>query len=398
VNREPPRYVVANDLQQHPFRRDRGGMSTMAVLTQTRPWQVPLTRLRSALSPDERRRLGAMFGFIAALHVIGFALLLLATNGHHHLSGHATFGVGTGILAYTLGMRHAFDADHIAAIDNTTRKLITDGQRPMSVGFWFSLGHSSVVFVMVMGIALGVRALTNGVEDESSALQQAAGVWGPSISGVFLLAIGLLNLAALVGILRVFAAMRRGHFDEDELERHLQSRGFLNRILGTVNKAVRKPWHMYPTGFLFGLGFDTVTEIGLLVIAGGAVAASLPWWAVVTLPVLFAAGMSLLDTLDGAFMNVAYGWAFSRPVRKIYYNITVTALSVAVAMIIGVATLGGLLATQLGIHSGPIAWLAGLDMEHLGYGIVVLFVGAWAVSVAIWKYGRIEERWSANLR
>jgi high-affinity nickel-transport protein len=155
---------------------------------------------------------------------------------------------------------------------------------------------------------------------------------------------------------------------------------------------------MYPTGFLFGLGFDTVTEIGLLVIAGGAVAAALPWWAVITLPVLFAAGMSLLDTLDGAFMNIAYGWAFSRPVRKVYYNITVTALSVAVALIIGLATLGGPLAQRLGVHSGPVAWLAGLDMEHLGYGIAALFVGAWTASVAIWKYARIEERWSAHLQ
>ena len=350
------------------------------------------------MTPGQRRTLWQCLAFVAFLHLVGWGLLVLVVAPHEYEVGGKLLGVGLGLTAYTLGMRHAFDADHIAAIDNTTRKLLTDGQRPMSVGFWFSLGHSSVVFVMVMGIALGVRALASGVQDQHSTLHEVAGVWGPSISGVFLVAIGLLNLAALIGILRVFAAMRRGHYDEDELERQLDNRGFLNRILGTVNRAVRKPWHMYPTGFLFGLGFDTVTEIGLLVIAGGAVAASLPWWAVVTLPVLFAAGMSLLDTLDGAFMNVAYGWAFSRPVRKIYYNITVTALSVAVAMIIGLATLGGLLATQLGIHSGPIAWLAGLDMEHLGYGIVVLFLGAWAVSVAVWKYARIEERWSANLR
>jgi high-affinity nickel-transport protein len=336
--------------------------------------------------------------FVAFLHIVGWGLLVLVVAPHEYQVGGKLLGVGLGLTAYTLGMRHAFDADHIAAIDNTTRKLLTDGQRPMSVGFWFSLGHSSVVFVMVMGIAFGVRALTNGVGDDNSALQQAAGVWGPSVSGVFLVGIGLLNLVALIGILRVFAAMRRGHFDEAELERHLANRGFLNRILGTVNKAVRKPWHMYPTGFLFGLGFDTVTEIGLLVIAGGAVAASLPWWAVITLPVLFAAGMSLLDTLDGAFMNVAYGWAFSRPVRKIYYNITVTALSVAVAMIIGVATVGSMLAEQADIQHGPLAWLAAMNLEYVGYGIVLLFVVAWAASVAIWKYGRIEERWSAHLR
>ena len=353
---------------------------------------------RPRVSREQKRSLARCLAFVGFLHVVGWGLLVgVVAPGHYEVGGRL-LGVGLGLTAYTLGMRHAFDADHIAAIDNTTRKLMGEGQRPMSVGFWFSLGHSSVVFVMVMGIALGVRALANGVEDENSTLQQAASVWGPSISGVFLVLIGLINLAALVGILRVFAHMRRGQFDEVELERQLDSRGFLNRILGTVTKAVRKPWHMYPTGFLFGLGFDTVTEIGLLVIAGGAVAANLPWWAVLTLPVLFAAGMSLLDTLDGAFMNIAYGWAFSRPVRKVYYNITVTALSVAVAMIIGLATLGGLLSEQLGIHAGPIAWLADLDMEHLGYGIVVLFLAAWAISVAVWRYGRIEERWSAHLR
>jgi high-affinity nickel-transport protein len=353
---------------------------------------------RPPIAREHRIALWRCLAFVALLHIVGWGLLLLVVAPQEYEVGGRLLGVGLGLTAYTLGMRHAFDADHIAAIDNTTRKLISDGQRPMSVGFWFSLGHSSVVFVMVMGIALGVRALTHGVDDQNSALQQAAGVWGPSVSGVFLLTIGLINLGALVGILRVFAAMRRGHFDEAELDRQLDNRGFLNRILGTVNKTVRKPWHMYPTGFLFGLGFDTVTEIGLLVIAGGAVAASLPWWAVITLPVLFAAGMSLLDTLDGAFMNVAYGWAFSRPVRKIYYNITVTALSVAVAMIIGVATLGSMLAERAGIRRGPLAWLADLDLEHVGYGIVVLFVVAWAASVAIWKLGRIEERWSAHLQ
>ncbi|MGY2876886.1 nickel/cobalt transporter (NiCoT) family protein [Marmoricola sp. URHA0025 HA25] len=360
------------------------------------PTTAPVERPR--VSGEQKRSLFRCLAFVGFLHVVGWGLLVgVVAPGHYEVGGRL-LGVGLGLTAYTLGMRHAFDADHIAAIDNTTRKLMGEGQRPMSVGFWFSLGHSSVVFVMVMGIALGVRALAHGVQDQDSTLQQVAGVWGPSISGVFLVVIGLVNLAALVGILRVFAHMRSGHFDEAELEQRLDSRGVLNRVLGTVTKAVRRPWHMFPIGFLFGLGFDTVTEIGLLVIAGGAVAVALPWWAVITLPVLFAAGMSLLDTLDGAFMNIAYGWAFSRPVRKVYYNITVTALSVAVAMIIGLATLGGPLTERLGIHSGPVAWLAGLDMEYLGYGIVVLFFAAWAISLAVWRYGRIEERWSAHLR
>jgi high-affinity nickel-transport protein len=249
----------------------------------------------------------------------------------------------------------------------------------------------------VLGIALGVRALTQGVDDSSSRLQQITGVWGTSISGFFLVLIGVINLVALVGVLRVFRNMRRGDYDEAELERQLDSRGLLNRILGKVTRTVTKPWHMYPTGFLFGLGFDTVTEIGLLVIAGGAVAANLPFWAVLTLPILFTAGMALLDTVDGAFMNIAYGWAFSRPVRKVYYNITVTALSVAVALIIGVVELVGLLADRTGIHSGPLAALAHIDLEYVGYGIVTLFVLTWAVSLAIWRFGRIEERWSAHL-
>jgi len=336
-------------------------------------------------------------GFVIFLHLVGWGLLIGVVAPHDYRVGTQVLGVGLGITAYTLGMRHAFDADHIAAIDNTTRKLMADGQRPVSVGFWFSLGHSSVVFVMVMGIAFGVRALSSGIASDDSALQHTTGVWGTSVSGVFLVLIGLLNLAALIGILKVFRGMRRGHYDEAALERQLDARGFLNRILGRVNKLVTKPWQMYPVGFLFGLGFDTVTEIGLLVIAGGAVASGLPWWAVITLPVLFTAGMALLDTIDGAFMQVAYGWAFSRPVRKIYYNITVTALSVAVALIIGVVELVGLLADKAGIRSGPLAFVARLDLEFVGYGIVVLFVLTWALSAAVWKYGRIEERWSANL-
>ncbi|MCW2855388.1 MAG: nixA [Marmoricola sp.] len=348
------------------------------------------------MSRSQKVALWRCLGFVAFLHLVGWGLLIGVAAGHLAAGG-GVLSVGLGVTAYTLGMRHAFDADHIAAIDNTTRKLITDGQRPMSVGFWFSLGHSSVVFVMVMGIAVGVRALTHGVSDGGSNLRHLTGIWGTSISGVFLLLIGLINLAALLGILRVFRGMRRGEFDEAELERQLDNRGLLNRVLGRVNRTVTRPWHMYPIGFLFGLGFDTVTEIGLLVIAGGAVAASLPWWAVLTLPVLFAAGMSLLDTVDGAFMTLAYDWAFSRPVRKIYYNITVTALSVAVALIIGVIELVGLLADRAGIRTGPVHAIATVDLTHVGYGIVALFVLTWAGSIGIWKFARIEERWSADL-
>jgi high-affinity nickel-transport protein len=268
----------------------------------------------------------------------------------------------------------------------------------MSVGFWFSLGHSTIVFALVLLIALGVRAVAGQVGSEGSLLQQITGVVGLAVSGTFLMIIGIANLVVLIGILAVFRRMRAGKFDEQALEAQLNNRGFLNRILSGLTKAVRKPWHMYPIGVLFGLGFDTATEIGLLVLAGGAAAFSLPWYAILTLPILFAAGMSLLDTLDGVFMNVAYGWAFAKPVRKVYYNITVTSLSVAVALGIGGIELISILVDRAGITSGPLAAAAALDLTHVGYGIVGFFVLAWLVSVTVWRYGRIEEKWSARLQ
>ncbi len=222
-------------------------------------------------------------------------------------------------------------------------------------------------------------------------------MWGASVSGVFLILIGLVNLAALIGILKVFAAMRRGHFDEAALEEQLDKRGFVNRILGGLTRAVTKPVHMYPIGLLFGLGFDTVTEVGLLVVAGGAAASSLPWWAILTIPILFAAGMSLLDTIDGSFMNFAYGWAFSKPVRKIYYNITITALSVAVALLIGSIQLTSILTERLQITTGPLGAIGSVELNTMGYWIVGLFVATWAVALAVWRFGHLEQRWDSHL-
>jgi high-affinity nickel-transport protein len=352
---------------------------------------------RATFSDQERRSLWGMGAFILLLHVMGWGVLIGFVAPHRYAVGGQLMGVGLGVTAYTLGMRHAFDADHIAAIDNTTRKLMGKGGRPLSVGFWFSLGHSSVVFVMVALLASGVHALAAQLGNDQSALQRATGLWGTAVSGVFLILIGLVNLAALVGILKVFREMHRGSFDEAGLEEQLDKRGFLNRILGRVTKAVSKPWHMYPVGLLFGLGFDTVTEVGLLVVAGGAAAANLPWWAILTLPVLFAAGMSLLDTIDGSFMNFAYGWAFSKPVRKVYYNLTITALSVAVALLIGGIELISILTDKLDITDGVLARIGAVDLNAVGYWIVALFVVTWAVAVAIWRFGRIEQRWEARL-
>jgi len=365
----------------------------------------PAASARRRLSRQEWTRIGGMAAFVLALHVIGFVTLLAIVAPQHYNLGTDSntgktvfFTAGLGITAYVLGMRHAFDADHIAAIDNTTRKLMSDGQRPVSVGFWFSLGHSSIVFGLCALLSLGVRALAGQVDNEGSTLHTVTGLIGTAVSGVFLMAIAFINLVVLNGILKVFRRMRQGHFDEAALEQHLNNRGFLNRILGRVTRAVREPWHMYLVGLLFGLGFDTATEVSLLVLAGGAAAFSLPWYAILTLPVLFAAGMSLLDTIDGSFMNFAYDWAFSKPVRKVFYNITITGLSVAVALIIGTIEILSIFTDRLHIESGPLATIANAPLNYVGYAIVGLFVLTWVVAIAIWKYGRIEEKWSAGLR
>ena len=309
--------------------------------------QSKLRRFWSSLDQGQRRSVVLMATVIAVLHALGFGILLLVVAPHHYsLGGSGAFTVGIGITAYTLGMRHAFDADHIAAIDNTTRKLMAEGKRPMSVGFWFSLGHSSIVFGLTFLLSIGIRAVAGPVGNDNSSLHHVAGWVGTLVSGVFLYAIAILNVVVLVGIIKIFRRMRRGSFDEDALEQHLNNRGLMNRYLGRLTRTVTKPQQMYPIGLLFGLGFDTATEVALLVLAGGAAGAGLPWYAILCLPILFAAGMSLLDTIDGSFMNFAYGWAFSKPVRKIYYNITVTGLSVIVALGIGTIELGGLAASS----------------------------------------------------
>jgi high-affinity nickel-transport protein len=362
-------------------------------------------RFRASLTRQDRRSLAGMVGFIVFLHVVGFGILfVLVVPKSYHLGGdHPVFNVGVGILAYTFGLRHAFDADHIAAVDNTTRKLMADNaetgnpRKPLSVGFWFSLGHSTVVFLLAFLLSVGVKALAGQVENGSSGLHSATGIIGASVSGTFLWVLGILNLVVLFGIIKVFRKMRSGAFDEQELEDHLNHRGFMNRFLGGLTKSVRKPWHIYPVGVLFGLGFDTATEVSLLVLAGGAAAFSLPFYVILVLPILFAAGMCLLDTIDGVFMNAAYGWAFLKPVRKVFYNITITAVSVAVALIIGTIELMVVLADQAKITSGPIASIASIPLDYAGYGIVGLFVVAWLTALAVWRYGRIEERWSAHL-
>ncbi|MEO6510215.1 MAG: HoxN/HupN/NixA family nickel/cobalt transporter [Nocardioides sp.] len=369
-----------------------------------------LAQFRDSLNGHDRASLLGMVAFIVFLHVVGVGVLfgLIIPNDYHLGGDHPVFTVGVGILAYTFGLRHAFDADHIAAVDNTTRKLIADNnareaetaepqRKPLSVGFWFSLGHSTIVFALAFLLAIGVKSLVGPVEDDSSTLHTITGVIGPSVSGVFLWILGILNLAALLGILKVFREMRTGKYDEAELEKQLDSRGFMNRFLGGLTKSITKPWQIYPIGVLFGLGFDTATEVGLLVMAGGAAAFNLPFYAILVLPILFAAAMCLMDTVDGVFMNAAYGWAFAKPVRKVFYNLTITTLSVIVALVIGTIELIGVFADRFAIENGPLAMIANVNLDYAGYAIVGLFVLTWAVAISIWHFGRIEERWTEQL-
>jgi high-affinity nickel-transport protein len=357
-----------------------------------------LARIRTGLTPAERRRLFGMFSFITLLHVAGWGILLLVVQPQHLSVGGKVFGIGLGTTAYVLGMRHAFDVDHIAAIDNTTRALMERKQRPLSVGFWFSLGHSSIVFGLCLLLAVGVRSLVGQVSDGNSTLHAITGTVGMTVSGLFLLLLGSLNFVILLGIIKVFRRMRQATVQDDELQDLLAKRGFLARILVKVTASVKKPIHMYPVGVLFGFGFDTATEVSLLVLASAGAAYALPWYALLCLPILFAAGMCLFDTIDGTFMNFAYGWALSQPVRKVYYNLTITTLSIVVAWIIGGIELLSLLADKLDLTGGVWSVVGGVgDFSLSGYLVVGLFVLTWAISVGIWKFGKIEQRWAPSL-
>jgi high-affinity nickel-transport protein len=353
--------------------------------------------VRAPLTRGEKLRLAAMAGVVFALLASGALLLALSSPQHYRVSKTEVFGVGTGLLALTLGIRHAFDADHIAAIDNTTRKLMAEGKRPLSVGFYFSLGHSSVVFVLTMLLGLGVKSLGAGVADSGSSLHRVTNLVGSSVSGLFLYVIAAINVVILASIVRAFRELRSGRYDEAEVERRLEQRGLMNRLFFPLARRVDAPWKMYPIGVLFGLGFDTATEIGLLVLSGSAVASGLPFWAILSLPLLFAGGMSLFDTLDGCFMNFAYHWAFSNPVRKIYYNLIVTGLSVAVAFGIGTIELMALLGSELQLHGPPFSFVAGFDLNRAGFALVALFVVTWALAVAFWHLGKVEHRYSRSL-
>ena len=341
-----------------------------------------------AFDPGERRRLGGLFGIVLLMHVVGWGLMFF------YLAPRYPAMLGLAGLAYTFGLRHAFDADHISAIDNTTRKLLQEGKKPMGVGFFFSLGHSTVVFLISLALGLAMTFIVRGVVGGGQ-LKSVGSLVGTGVSGTFLLLIGLLNLLVLLDIVRVYRRMKRGEFDNDALTTELSAGGFMSRLFGRFFKLIGSSWQMYPIGFLFGLGFDTSSEVALLAISAGAAAQQLPLVAVLVLPVIFAAGMSLMDTADGAFMAKAYSWAFSNPIRKVFYNLTMTGLSVFVALFVGGVELLQILSGQLNLSGGVWNVIDHLNFNVMGFIIVIAFVLTWLAAFAVWKARRIEERWGA---
>ena len=347
-----------------------------------------------ALTHRERAQAALMFLAILGLHVLGFAVFIVFVIPSHFRG----LGIGVAATAYTLGLRHAFDADHISAIDNTTRKLMNEGKRPLSIGFWFSLGHSTIVVAIGIAVVVAEKAVYGAVSHSHSHLEQFGGVFGTAVSASFLYLIGLLNTVILVGIVRVFRSMRRGEFDEAELERQLQNRGLMYRLFGRWMRLITREWQMYPVGVLFGLGFDTATEVALLATTAVLATQALPFYAILCLPVLFTAGMSLMDTLDGVFMNFAYSWAFFNPVRKVFYNLAITGLSIAICFFIATVELLGLLPTEIrGLSGGFWRFMENFDINRAGFVIVGMFIACWALALLFWKLGRIEERWTAGL-
>lgn len=347
---------------------------------------TPRERTRLSFSHRERIRLAGLYGFIAVLHVLGWGLYLRYAADFPPL-------VGLGFVAYVFGLRHAFDADHIAAIDDTVRYMLQRGKKPLGLGFFFSLGHSTIVLCLAVAIAFAATA----VKQELPQLKNIGAVLGAGVSGTFLWIIGVLNFLVLLDILGVWKKAKTGTHDHEHLEELLLRRGIINRLFGgRFQKFLNHSWQMYPLGLLFGLGFDTASEVGLLAMTVGASIGNLPIPAVLCLPILFAAGMSLMDTTDGVLMSKAYHWAFLNPLRKIFYNITTTSLSIVVALVVGTIELLQVLTSMLGLEGPFWDFVAGLDFGLLGYVIVGLFLLAWGLSVSLWRFGRIEERYGAQ--
>jgi high-affinity nickel-transport protein len=328
------------------------------------------------LSGEEKAKIFAIYAALIGLTVIGFAASIIIGRVSPLLAG-------LGVICYILGLRHSFDCDHIAAIDNTTRKLIHQGKKPSTVGMWFSLGHSTIVVALIVALVFVSRFVIGTIP----ALESGGAIAGTLISGIFLFLIGVINTVIVFGIYRAFKAAQQGKMDEAELEEMLNNRGFMNRFLRPLFSMVDEPWQIYPIGVLFGLGFDTATEVALIAISVGAgVSDTVPLWMILVLPFMFTCGMVLVDTSDGVIMRMAYGWAFLNPLRKIFYNLTITVISVLVAFAIGAIELLQVLSAELKLTGPFFGLINNLDFESLGYVVVAIFVVSWIASTLWWRY------------
>jgi high-affinity nickel-transport protein len=331
----------------------------------------------------QRKRLYVLYGLLLAGNLAAWAWALIVFFDRPLL-------LGTALLAYSFGLRHAADADHIAAIDNVTRKLVQEGKRPLTVGFYFALGHSTVVAIAAAAVATATTMLTG----RFASLHNIGGLVGTLVSSLFLFAIAAANLVVLRSVWRTFRHVRQGgRYVEEDLDLLLVSRGFLARLFRPVFRLVGKSWHMLPLGFLFGLGFDTATEVALLGISATEAAKGISIWSILVFPALFAAGMSLIDTTDGVLMLGAYDWAFVKPVRKLYYNLVITLVSVVAAILVGGIELLGLLGDRFGLSGGFWSVVAALNdnFSNLGFAIVGLFVAAWIGSLLFYRYEGLDE-------
>jgi len=367
---------------------------------------TPKPKLRQVLKfeREELPRLFGVLGTVVFLHVLGWGLFAyFNSNPQYHQitdgSG-ALIYAGAGALAYGFGLRHAFDADHIVAIDDTTRIMLAKGKKPLGVGLFFSLGHSTVVLALSVGIAFAATK-TSIFKD---AFSSTGGTIGTSVSGFFLYLVGILNLVIMVGVVKAWKQAKSGKYSHEHLEQLLNDRSIMRRIFkGKFKKGFDHSYQLYPIGVLFGLGFDTATEVGLLALsataAAGTVGGVLPPLAIIALPIIFAAGMSMMDALDGIFMTKAYSWAFTSPLRKIYYNLTTTGLSVFVALGIGTLQWISVASDNFGLaETEPFKTITSIELSSIGYFIVLSFVLAFAVSILIWKIGKYEERFGSKIK
>lgn len=333
------------------------------------------------LTGNEKAKIAIIFAALIAITAFGFSAAFV-------IGKIAVVLAGLGIVAYVFGLRHGVDADHIAAIDNTTRKLMQEGKRPFTVGMWFSLGHSTVVVALIVGLVVATRAVAANI----AALQSTGAVVGTLVSGSFLWIIGFINAVIVIGIYKIFQTLKQGKLNQQELDNLLENRGFMNRFFRPLFKVISKPWQIFPVGVLFGLGFDTASEVALIAISVGiGVSTSIPLYYILILPLLFTCGMVTVDTSDGVAMRLAYGWAFLNPIRKIYYNLTVTVISVLVAWAIGTVELLQVLSSELNLNGAFWSWLNALNFEMIGFGIIGIFVFSWLLSFGYWRYKKYDK-------